>query len=407
MRHGRTLAVSGALVFSISLAGCAGDSAKTSADTVTSSGVVQAEDQPASGEVQERAVSRMGQGVPDPTGSLKQGGTLSQPIKPGATGPVPPPGPPPTGSKSGSPQFTPPGPLPLPGEFAIATASRGTYLFAAYGGGRTNDAIVTSSPGLTINSKFRLYAASPSAPAYKYIQTVNGYFLMAPDGGGHADSSAIVTDLHQFPYGVYTDIAKFRFVMVPSVGNGVSTIQTINGNFVTAVGGGGQLTNAVHTDAKTAQLWEYFRVPKCGDLGSGWTYAIQTENITNFTFTAPGGGGRTQGAIANGTIDSSARFTLIRQADGTYALRTPNGINYVTAVGGGGRADDNAFHTDATQVQAWEKFRFLDQGDCRYTIQTVSGGFVGSAAPGTAITNLSAPTEAHGYAFWYLYMFDL
>jgi hypothetical protein len=35
------------------------------------------------------------------------------------------------------------------------------------------------------------------------------------------------------------------------------------------------------------------------------------------------------------------------------------------------------FHTDATQVRAWEKFRIVDQGDCRYTIQTVSGFFFG------------------------------
>lgn len=31
----------------------------------------------------------------------------------------------------------------------------------------------------------------------------------------------------------------------------------------------------------------------------------------------------------------------------------------------------------ATQVQAWEKFRFIDQGNCKYAVQTVSGFFVG------------------------------
>ncbi len=35
------------------------------------------------------------------------------------------------------------------------------------------------------------------------------------------------------------------------------------------------------------------------------------------------------------------------------------------------------FHTDATQVQAWEKFRFLDQGNCTYAIQTVKGYYMG------------------------------
>ena len=35
------------------------------------------------------------------------------------------------------------------------------------------------------------------------------------------------------------------------------------------------------------------------------------------------------------------------------------------------------FHTDATQVLGWEKFRIVDQGHCKYTIQTNSGFFFG------------------------------
>jgi hypothetical protein len=114
--------------------------------------------------------------------------------------------------------------------------------------------------------------------------------------------------------------------------------------------------------------------------------------------------------------DKLARFTLIRQADGTYALRTPNGINYVTAVGGGGQPpSDENFHTDATQVQAWEKFRIVDDGHCRYTIQTVNGGFIGFpslSAPSLAtnISKVDGPLGAGGLgpvAFWLLYMFDL
>jgi hypothetical protein len=35
------------------------------------------------------------------------------------------------------------------------------------------------------------------------------------------------------------------------------------------------------------------------------------------------------------------------------------------------------FHTDATQVQAWEQFRVIDQGNCKYAIQTASGFYVG------------------------------
>ena len=73
-------------------------------------------------------------------------------------------------------------------------------------------------------------------------------------------------------------------------------------------------------------------------------------------------------------------LTLLRLRGGTYALRTSNGINYVTALGGGGlvqsAATPDIFATDRTQVQAWEKFRIWDLGDCFYVIQTVSGGFL-------------------------------
>jgi hypothetical protein len=91
---------------------------------------------------------------------------------------------------------------------------------------------------------------------------------------------------------------------------------------------------------------------------------------------------------------SWSRFKLIRQSDGSYALQTANGVNFVTALGGGGQVQDyvppdcgfpgacisgttTIFHTDATQVRAWEKFKFVDQGNCKYAIQTTSGFFVG------------------------------
>jgi len=65
------------------------------------------------------------------------------------------------------------------------------------------------------------------------------------------------------------------------------------------------------------------------------------------------------------------------QADGTYGLQTANGANYVTAVNGGGLVQGsttwNILQTDRAQAQAWEKFRFVDQGDGTYAIQTVSG----------------------------------
>ena len=55
--------------------------------------------------------------------------------------------------------------------------------------------------------------------------------------------------------------------------------------------------------------------------------------------------------------------------------------NYVTAVSGGGiqpinsstGTQEDVFHTDATQIRSWETFKYLDQGEGAYVIQTVSG----------------------------------
>src|SRR2546423_15450220 len=85
-------------------------------------------------------------------------------------------------------------------------------------------------------------------------------------------------------------------------------IQTVNGNYLTAVGGGGRTTDVIHTDATRIGSWE--------------------------------------------------KFTLIDSGDGSsnihYGLLTTNG-HYLTAVGGGGRITD-VVHSDAAWRVGWEKF---------------------------------------------------
>jgi hypothetical protein len=178
---------------------------------------------------------------------------------------------------------------------------------------------------------------------------------------------------------------------------------TSRGNFVTAVGGGGHYDDAIHTDATAVGAWEEFRPDKCDDLGSGYTYFIIPAD--GVPLQAPNGGGRTDSAsLMHGTVLGEtpdlpqARFTLLQQSDGTYALQTPNHVNYITALNGGGIVQDfiscnlnwftglfepcvndmgEIFHSDATHVGSWEKFRIVDQGDCKYTIQTSSGFYMG------------------------------
>jgi hypothetical protein len=83
-----------------------------------------------------------------------------------------------------------------------------------------------------------------------------------------------------------------------------SPLQTTNGHFLTAVGGGGRTTDVIHSDATHLQAWE--------------------------------------------------KFTLSSLGSGVYDIQTVNG-HYLTAVGGGGRITDT-IHSDATRVGAWEKF---------------------------------------------------
>jgi hypothetical protein len=81
--------------------------------------------------------------------------------------------------------------------------------------------------------------------------------------------------------------------------------QTNDGHYVTAVDGGGRITDVIHTDAPWIRAWEKFRLESMGD--------------------------------------------------GFWAIRTIDG-HYLTAVGGGGRITDT-IHSDATTVGSWERFR--------------------------------------------------
>ena len=123
--------------------------------------------------------------------------------------------------------------------------------------------------------------------------------------------------------------------------------------------GGNKPNDAFHTDATKASTWEYFYFLKCGDLGSGYQYAIRPTGTGNIPgkgdlvsyLTALGGGGKTSQAMTAFSGLQADRCSSIKQkTTGTYALQTSSG-NYVTAVNGGGLASGDNLHTDAQQVQ--------------------------------------------------------
>jgi len=341
----------------LGLVGCAGDSIKSAPETPPTSPVTQevpGTDQPPAAEVQERAVPRITPGVKAP---LTAGIALP--------------------------------PTPLPGEFAMRT-QKGFYVTAIDGGGRTADPIlVTAATTAGPWEKFKIALTYPNTPYDKSIQSARGNYVTAINGGG-LTAGAFHTDATQA-----RDWERFRFLDLTD-GNFAPSyyaLYTIKGFYVTAVGAGGKYADAFHTDARQIQAWEEFRIVKCGDVGSGYVYGVMAANGSFLT--AEAAGGRSQGDVElSSYAGPNTRFKLIRQGDGTYALQTSNGVNYVTALGGGGQVQrfeqcdpgfpgaclsgvSTIFHTDATLVQAWEKFRLVDQGNCTYAIQTVSGYYMG------------------------------
>jgi hypothetical protein len=276
-----------------------------------------------------------------------------------------------------------------PGEFAFRT-SKGYYLTAINGGGRPAEpSVITAATSAGTWEKFKLAVPNPSTSHDKAFQTANGNYVTAVGGGGRT-SDVLHTDATQAK-----DWERFRLIDL-GVGTPAAPtyygLQTIKGNYLTAMGAGGKYQDAIHTDTTQIKGWEQFRIVKCGDPGSAYEYGILAAN-GNF-LTASNGGGSSNYVVLSAPSGVGSRFKLFRQGDGTYAFQTGNGVNYLTALGGGGQVQKYAtcgfsltgaclegftqiLHTDATQVKGWEKFRVIDQGNCTYSIQTSSGFFMG------------------------------
>ena len=95
---------------------------------------------------------------------------------------------------------------------------------------------------------------SGTAPIEYGIETANGHYLTAVDGGG------LITDVI---HSDATQLQAWEKFTLYGLGNGVYDIQTINGHYLTAVGGGGRTTDTIHSDATSVGAWEKFTVT-CG-----------------------------------------------------------------------------------------------------------------------------------------------
>ena len=127
--------------------------------------------------------------------------------------------------------------------------------------------------------------------------------------------------------------------------------------YLTAFNGGGRTTNSIHTDRKVTDgisSWEKFNI----DQVAPGNFSFQTSDGTHYVSAVNGGGVANAEAIHTDatSVGPWETFNLVFQpADGTYAIQTPDGVHYVTAVHGGGRSAE-AIHTDKTSVGPWEKF---------------------------------------------------
>ncbi len=140
----------------------------------------------------------------------------------------------------------------------------------------------------------------------------------------------------------------------------VCAIQTVNGHYLTAVGGGGRISDVIHSDATQIRAWEKFTLEDL-DLGTPIiTYGIKTVN--GHYLTAVGGGGRISNVIHSDATQPRAweRFAFESLGSGWYDIKTVDG-HYLTATGGGGHSVDvpEVMHSDATRVGSWEKFKLV------------------------------------------------
>ena len=121
----------------------------------------------------------------------------------------------------------------------------------------------------------------------------------------------------------------------------VCTIQAFDGHYLSAIGGGGRTTDVIH--ATQASTWETFTCHS-GDA---------SPSVTDRTTTgipddrAPACDPKCHTLVPLGPGGGSS---------GVYAIQTIDG-HYLTAVNSGGIGSAvEAIHSNATQIQAWERF---------------------------------------------------
>jgi hypothetical protein len=135
-------------------------------------------------------------------------------------------------------------------------------------------------------------------------------------------------------------------------------IQSYDGHYLTAVGGGGRSFDVLHTDATRPLAWEKFTLVDADKGTPNITYGIRT--VKGYYLTANDGGGRIDNVMrSNATsIRDWEEFQMESLGNGWYAIKTFRGT-YLTAVNSGGLSTQtrDVIHSDARWIRNWEKFK--------------------------------------------------
>ena len=195
-----------------------------------------------------------------------------------------------------------------PGPFPISIQTvKGNYLTAVGMGDKLTNAIHSDATKVQDWEIFFLRKAGDLGSGFQYfIVPIDSQQAMAAKNGGGLTQNTLQLYGQS---GVHLDWARFSLILQP---NGSHAIQTVNGNYLTAVNGGGldygtTQTDNIHTDATVAKAWEQFTFVDRGDS----TYCIQT--VSGYFL-----GKRTYGGSAEGEystdisdINSATRFWVV------------------------------------------------------------------------------------------------
>ena len=169
---------------------------------------------------------------------------------------------------------------------AVPMSARKHRLRLAVAGASALAAVAVSLAGMAS-------AATPTKTNCTF-KTTNGHYVTAVNSGG-------LTGLGQPSFDViHTDAVRAgsweTFTLVDAGDGTHYGIRAFDGHYLTAVGGGGRTTDVIHSDAAQLRGWEKFTVTKVPSApGAQTLYTIGT--VDGHYLTAVGGGGRTTDTI--------------------------------------------------------------------------------------------------------------